>query len=91
MITDFGTIAANISAAQRARAIAAAGPIMDVDGNINVLTLRCQEMKALINYILFGNQIGSGSAGQAGAIFQSGDSNASTTTTPLTNIYNNLS
>ncbi len=52
IITDLTTVAAAApSAASKAAAIAAAGPIGDLVGNINVALLKAQELKLLLTAI----------------------------------------
>lgn len=58
MITDLTTAAAiTPSAATQALAIAAAGPIMDVQGNVKLLLLHAQEMRIALNYLLGGSML----------------------------------
>ena len=90
IVTDLTTVSSNISATQAARCIAAAGPILDPNGVVNLLILKAQEMKALLTYLTYGNANASGSQGGSQAPFQSGDSNAAQTYTLLVNVYNDL-
>lgn len=53
ILTDLATAAAvSPSTTTQANATAAAGPIMDVQGNIKLVQLKAQEMAELLNYIL---------------------------------------
>jgi len=93
ILTDMATIIANLSSTQTARGSGgspASGVIQDVPGMLKSILLNFQEAKAKINLLLYGNSIGSGTPGQSGAALQSGDSNASTTTTLLGNINSDL-
>ena len=57
------------SATAKAAAIAAAGPIMDLDGVVSLLLLKAQEMKFLLNYMTSPNaMIGGGTPGGSGAL-----------------------
>lgn len=87
VITDMGTVITNITSTQQARAIAAGGPILDVNAICEIIQLRFQEAKVLCNYLLYGNQIASGSQGGASSIIASGDGTIFTT---LVNVYNDL-
>jgi len=72
IIPDLTTVVATpYDAVSYTRAIAAAGPIMDIDAAGKLLLLKAQEMKELIYYMTAGNQIGSGATGAV----RSGDAN----------------
>lgn len=94
MITDMNTVISNISSTQQNRG-AGGSPvssfIIDPTAMCNSLLLRLQEMKFILNYLLYGNMNASGSQQGSGAIFQSGDSNNTNTGAKLVGIYTNLS
>ncbi len=72
IVADLTTVSTTaFAAASVTRANAAAGPIMDLPGCAELLLVKAQEMKELLNYMLSGNAIGSGSSGPV----QSGDAN----------------
>jgi hypothetical protein len=88
IITDLQTVLADITAQQRARAIAAAGPMEDLDAMVSSLILGAQEMKAKIAYILGGTMTG----GTSGGLIQTGDTApGGTGYTTLVSVLNILS
>ena len=87
MITDMETVKAAVTDAQRTRAIAASGPITDLDGVMALLITKLDEMKLILNYVLYGNQAATGVEGSSSALVQTADTNHAT----LLTIYNNLS
>lgn len=95
VITDLTTCVNNLSATQTARAIAAAGPIMDLAAMLNQCILKFQECVQILNYILYGNQAGSQGGtvveGGAAALLRSGDSNAANTYTKAAGVLTTLS
>ena len=74
IIADLTTVQTNVSSTQTTRAIAPAGPIMDVNGVLASLIIRAQEMKELLAYLLGSSQV----YATTGGIFQTGDANATT-------------
>lgn len=93
IITDLGTVLANISATQQNRGAGGSpvsGVILDPTGMVSLLRLRAQEMKFILNYLLYGNMNASGVQQTAGGIFLTGDSNNSTTGALLVSVYNDL-
>lgn len=81
VITDLGTVASNINATQRGRAIAAAGPILDLDAAVALMLLRMQEVKALATYLLYGGETTTSNPGGQGgsqAILQTGEQSCTT-------------
>lgn len=73
IITDLKSVqSTGFSATAKANAIAAAGPIMDLDAVTALLLLKAQEMKAILNYMISPNyMIGGGTLGGAGAVVTS--------------------
>ncbi len=56
IIADLNTAAtASYSATATAAAIAAAGPIMDLNGVLKLCTLKAQEIQVILNYVLGGS------------------------------------
>lgn len=83
------------SSAAKGRAIAAAGPIQDLDGVTALLLLKAQEMKAILNYMISPNyMIGGGNYGGTGAVVQNGsnggDGNDTTVEGLLEKVLNDL-
>lgn len=99
IITDLTTVVNNISTAQQNRGAGgspAAGVIADSTALVNLLLLKAQEMKQIMNYLLYGSQV-SGVLANAGvsanypnAMFLTSDSNAANTTTKLINVLTDL-
>ena len=87
IITDLTTVITNISATQTTRANAAAGPITDVNGTVNLLKTKAQEMVEILAYLLEGVQFVTSQSAPANGIFQTGDSNAANGYNLLTGIY----
>lgn len=83
------------SSAAKARAIAAAGPIQDLDGLVSLLITKAQEMKFLLNYMISPNyMVGGGSYGGSGAVVQNGsnggDGNDTTVEGLLEKVINDM-
>lgn len=56
IISDLTTASnATYSATATAAAIAAAGPIIDLNGALKLVTLKAQEMAVILNYVLGGS------------------------------------
>jgi hypothetical protein len=94
IITDLGTVITNISTTQQNRGTGGSpvsGVILDPTGMVSLLKLKAQEMKFILNYLLYGNMNASGSQQGSSAIFQSGDSNNANTGALLVGVYNDLS
>jgi hypothetical protein len=74
IITDLKSVqTTGFSSAAKGRAIAAAGPIQDLDGLTSILLVKAQEMKAILNYMISPNyMIGGGNLGGSGAVVQNG-------------------
>jgi len=71
IITDLKSATTTaFGATAEAAALAAAGPIMDLDGLANLAVLKAQELKVLLNQIC-----GPAAAGYAAGPVQSGDPN----------------
>jgi hypothetical protein len=77
IISDLNTAAtATYSATAQAAAIAAAGPIMDLNGVLKACTLKAQEIAVILNYVLGGSAITAASytAPTGGVVTSSSDS-----------------
>jgi len=83
VITDMTTCVNNLSTTQQARAVAAAGPIMDLTAMCNQIILKFQECVQILNYLLYGDIAGSAGGaytlGGTSALLRSGDSNQANT------------
>lgn len=81
VITDLGTGAnATYSATAQAAAIAAAGPIMDLNGVLKLCVLKAQEIQVILNYVLGGSAVTAASqtAPTGGVVTNASDSAAYT-------------
>jgi len=72
-LTTASAISPSITTA--ANALAAAGPIMDVQGNVKLLLTKAQEMRQILNYILGGtaNTPLGGTSPSGGVVTTGGD------------------
>lgn len=81
IITDLNTAATStFTAGEKASAIAAAGPIMDIAGNINLCKTKAQEIAEILAYLLEGAAVQTSLTAPSGGIIPSSD----------TTLYNTL-
>jgi len=90
IITDLQTaINGTPSATAQAAAIAAAGPITDLQGTFKLLQTKAQEMRVLLNYLLGGQATTpAGGTSPTGGLITSGSDSA--IYTALAQVFNDL-
>ena len=79
IITDLDTAAAtSFSATSTASALAAAGPIMDLNGVLKLCALKAREIQVILNYVLGGSAATAASqtAPTGGVVTSASDSTA---------------
>lgn len=65
------------TATQKTRAIAAAGPITDLDGAVSIAVLKAQELRRLMTYIVVDSTGVEGGNNGVGALVQTAETNFS--------------
>lgn len=60
LITDAASLVGTFAAESTAKALAAAGPIQDLDGNARLVTLKLQEAKVLLTQMKAATDSGDG-------------------------------
>lgn len=86
VITDLNTAATAVySATAVAAAVAAAGPMMDLQGVLQLCKLKAQEIHDILVYVLEGKQISTSLTAPSGGIITTGADNATFVT--LVGVY----